>query len=1023
MIALAGSLCVLLAWSPNSLALDPTLDINQYAHKAWRVRDGFFKSQICCMAQTPDGYLWLGTESGLLRFDGIRTVPFESPPNQPLPSNDIWSLLTTRDGTLWIGTAKGLASWKGVKLQSYKELAGQYVYRLLEDREGSVWVGALGDGKLCVIKGETVQCYGEDGMFGRGVYGLYEDSKSNIWVSVSNGLWRWKPGPPKLYPMPGEVDGIQAFEEDGDGTLLLATNRGLQRFVDGENEVYSLAGLSQRFTARRLLRDHDGGLWIGTSNSGLVHVHQDRTDTFSVVDGLSGSNVGSLFEDREGNVWIITASGLDRFHDLAVSTISSKQGLSSVASVLASRDGSIWAGTTNGLTRWDKGQVTAYRRLSAPSQVRQDANVQPREVTDQGLLDNSVQSIFEDSVARVWVATLRGVSYFEKGRFKPVGLVTPGFVSGIVEETPGSIWLSHRNSGLIHLMGGNLVKQIPWEKFGNKDSEARILVPDLVRGGLWLGFLRGGIAYFNNSQIQESYGPGNGLPDSRVNGLQLELDGTLWVATETGLSRIKNKVVSTISSRNGLPCDKVNGSIEDDYHSLWVLTACGLVRIHRQEVDLWIAATERNKITQHKIQITVFDSSDGVLNRDGGYGEHIVKSRDGKLWFSTLDGLSFVDPRRLETNPLPPPVHIEQIFADHEPYDLHSSMVTLRLPPQVRDLQIDYTALSLVEPEKIRFRYKLEGYDDDWQEALDRRQAFYKDLAPRKYRFRVIASNNSGVWNETGASLDFSVDPAYYQTTWFRLAIFGAFLGLLVGIHQLRLRHLTKQYNMRLEERVNERTRIARELHDTLLQSFQGALLKFYAVGHQLPPESEAKQSLDSVIEQVRSAIAEGRDALQGLRTSPLASNDLAETMSALGKAISEQIGQKLPDFQVQMEGTARRLAAPVLDEVYQFANEALRNAFKHANAKRIEMEILFDSRQFRLRIRDDGKGIDEEVLRDGGRAGHYGIIGMHERAKQMGGKVSVWSQIGSGTEVELAIPAKVAYAKSLTRRLWSRPW
>jgi signal transduction histidine kinase len=278
------------------------------------------------------------------------------------------------------------------------------------------------------------------------------------------------------------------------------------------------------------------------------------------------------------------------------------------------------------------------------------------------------------------------------------------------------------------------------------------------------------------------------------------------------------------------------------------------------------------------------------------------------------------------------------------------------------------------------------------------------------------------VWNETGAALDFVVDPAYYQTTWFRLAIVAGFLALLTGLYQLRLRHLARQYNIRLEERVNERTRIARELHDTLLQSFQGALLKFYAVGYQLPEGSEAKESLDAVIEQVRNAIAEGRDALQGLRTSRLSSNDLAETMSALAKAIGEPLGQSVPDFRVQMEGTPQRLTPPVLDEIYQFANEALRNAFKHAQAKRIELEILYDRNQFRLRIRDDGKGIDPAVLREGGRPGHYGLTGMHERAKQVGGKVVVWSEADSGTEVELTIPAKIAYAKSPTRR-WPTPW
>jgi signal transduction histidine kinase/ligand-binding sensor domain-containing protein len=1019
-IAVGSFLCALLAWCPSSLGLDPTLGISQYAHKAWKIRDGFFKSRVCCLAQTPDGYMWVGTESGLLRFDGIKTAPFRPPAGQQLPSNDIWGLLTTSDGTLWIGTAKGLASWKENKLKLYQELTGHYVYKLIESRSGTVWAGGLVPGKLCAFKKETAECYGDDGVLGRGVFGLYEDSKSNIWVGVANGLWRWRPGPPKLYPMPGELDGIQAFAEDTDGALLLGTRNGIQRFTEGRNEVYRVPGLNQNFSTKSVLRDRQGSLWIGTRSSGLVHVHHGTTDTFRSIEGLSGDFVGPFLEDREGNLWIVTTEGIDRFHDFAISTISVKQGLpaTTVASVLAAGDGSVWLVAEDSISRWDKGQVTTYRNRADRSRL--DPNPRAPGVVDAGLPHDTLTSTFEDSDGKIWVSALDGLSYFENGRSNPVASIPAGPIYAMAEEGSGDLWLSQDN-GLIHVRDRQMLEQVPWGNLGHTD-EARAVVPDPVRGGLWLGFSRGGITHVKNGQLQESYGPGNGLPEGRVNGLQLEADGALWVATESGLSRVRNKTVSTLSVRNGLPCDKVNGSIQDDSRSLWVYMACGLVRIRRPEVDTWIAAAEKNKDTQQKIQVTLFDSSDGVLNRDGGYGQRLVKSTDGRLWFATLEGVSFVDPHRIELNTLPPPVQIERILADHEPYDLPAAAGKLHLPPRIRDLQIDYTALSLVEPEKVRFRYMLEGYDRDWQDAGDRRQAFYNDLRPRNYKFRVIATNNSGVWNETGAALDFVVDPAYYQTTWFRLAIVAAFLALLTGLYQLRLRHLARQYNIRLEERVNERTRIARELHDTLLQSFQGALLKFYAVGYQLPEGSEAKESLDAVIEQVRNAIAEGRDALQGLRTSRLSSNDLAETMSALAKAIGEPLGQSVPDFRVQMEGTPQRLTPPVLDEIYQFANEALRNAFKHAQAKRIELEILYDRNQFRLRIRDDGKGIDPAVLREGGRPGHYGLTGMHERAKQVGGKVVVWSEADSGTEVELTIPAKIAYAKSPTRR-WPTPW
>jgi signal transduction histidine kinase len=398
----------------------------------------------------------------------------------------------------------------------------------------------------------------------------------------------------------------------------------------------------------------------------------------------------------------------------------------------------------------------------------------------------------------------------------------------------------------------------------------------------------------------------------------------------------------------------------------------------------------------------------------GGFRPQVAKSPDGKLWFATLEGVSVVDPGHLPINKLPPPVHIEQVTADRKTYD-----GSLPLPPLVRDLVIDYTALSFVAPEKVRFRYKLEGHDRDWQDADNRRQAFYNDLPPRNYRFRVIASNNSGVWNEAGASLDFAIDPAYYQTAWFRLSCVAAILALLGAAYQMRVRYLAQQFNMRLEERVGERTRIARDLHDTLLQSFQGVLLKFHAVTYLIPEHpAEAQKTMETAIEQARQAIAEGRDAVQGLRSSTVVSNDLARAIGTLGEELAgNSTGRKSPEFCVQVEGKPRDLAPLVRDEAYRIAGEALRNAFRHADAMRIEVEIRYDPRQLRLRVRDNGKGMDPEVLDGGGRAGHHGLPGMHERAKLVGGKLAIWSEIDCGTETELTIPASIAYAKPTAAR------
>jgi signal transduction histidine kinase len=479
--------------------------------------------------------------------------------------------------------------------------------------------------------------------------------------------------------------------------------------------------------------------------------------------------------------------------------------------------------------------------------------------------------------------------------------------------------------------------------------------------------------------------------------------GALWVATESGLTRIKDGRITTFASNNGLPCNTVHWSMDDDEHAVWIQTACGLVRIDRSEWDAWIGDPTRS------IKTTVFDVSDGVGSHSYSPEVHgVTKSADGKIWFVAFHVLSVIDPRRLHFNQIKPPVHIEQVIADRKTYEAAHG---LRLPPRVRDLKIDFTALSFVAPERVRFRYKLEGYDQDWQEAGARREAFYTNLPPRNYRFRVVACNNSGVWNEEGALLDFSIDPAYYQTTWFRVLCGVAFLALLWAGYQLRARHLAMQFNRALEARVSERTRIARELHDTLLQSFQGLLLRFHSASKLLPAHpNEAKQRLDRAVAQGAEAITEGRDAVQGLRSSAFETNDLANSITAIAEELTSDtpaIGS--PAIDLEVEGTPRNLNPVVRDEACRIAGEALRNAFRHSQARRISVELRYEKRNFSLRVRDDGKGIAEDTIKQQP-AGRFGLLGMRERAEIASGRLEVWSKLDSGTEVELSVPAAIAY-------------
>jgi signal transduction histidine kinase/ligand-binding sensor domain-containing protein len=993
------------------LALNPALDVGEYAHTAWKVRDGFVKGTIGSIAQTPDGYLWLGTEFGLLRFDGVRAVPWQPPlGQQQLPSNSVFSLLTARDGTLWIGTSQGLASWKDGKLTQYPELAGQWVRApMLEDSEGTIWVGGVGfppPAKLCAIHKGSVHCYGEDGGFVNGIRSVYEDRGRNLWVGVRDGLWRWKPGPPEFYPAPGPGMGIQGLAEADDGALLFGPRTGVRRLVGSKIEAYPLPNSAQHFTVSRLLHDRDGNLWIGTSDAGLAHVHSGRTDVFAQADGLSGDYVSALFEDREGSLWVGTHGGLDRFRELAAPTLSFNQGLSSasVVSVLADRDGSVWLSTRRGLEqRRNNGQTTFFGLLNG----------------------NYAGSLFQDRRGRVWASTLREFGYLQNGRFVAVKNVPGGPVYSVTEDGAGNLWIANKDRGLIQLLNDGRVQMYPWTTLGHNDI-ALALAVDPARHGTWVGFYGGGIVYFADSQVRASYSASDGLGQGRVNDLRSEPDGTLWAATEGGLSRLKNGRFATLSSKNGLPCDSTNWTLEDNDHSFWLYMTCGLVKITRSQLDAWAAAVDKDTDAKPIVQVKSLDTSDGVrtLEDYDFYTPHAAKAADGRLWFLPSDGASVVDPRRLPFNRLVPQVRIEQVIANHKTHDVPSDEKTsLRLPALVRDLQIDYTALSLVAPEKMLFRYRLEGYDREWQDAGNRRQAFYTNLGPKNYRFRVIACNNSGVWNEAGASLDFSVAPTYYQTPWFQVSCAAALLALFWLLYRYRVHQIAREFNARVEGRVDERLRVSRELHDTLLQSFQASLIQMQAA-HDLFSRrpKEAAQNLDDAITMAAGAIAEGRGAIQGLRSQPPVEDDLVKVLTVTGQdlARSQEAKEHPVSFRLEVEGEQQPLEPLLQDEVSRIARELLRNAFRHSQASQIEAEIRYDPHLLRVHVRDDGKGIHPEILKAGGRDGHWGLAGMRERAKQIGARLDFWSEAGAGTEVQLTVAASIAYQ---TNHQESRSW
>jgi signal transduction histidine kinase/ligand-binding sensor domain-containing protein len=1010
-----GVAALLLRSSSTVLGLEPSLLVSQYAHTAWTVRDGAFKDPISAIAQTPDGYLWLGTQFGLLRFDGVRHVLWQPPAGQHLPSINIRSVFAASDGRLWIGTQLGLASWKDGKLTLHSDVTG-HVGSMLEDRSGTVWAGTRypPPGKLCAFRTDGVQCYGEKGEFGARASSVYEDRAGNLWVGSETALWRWKPGPSNRYPLVN-FESSHGIVETDQGALVIAERDKLRQLA-GERLVEYHPWINRLNTQfAHMLRDRDGALWIGTFDRGLIHVHRDRVDLFSRADGLSSNYVRGLLEDREGNIWVATDNGLDRFRHTAVSTISANHGLSEGTpwSVLPASDGSVWVGTVSGLNRLKDGRITLYRRDGRP--LPQDRPGPARRVvTDAGLPHDLIQSLFEDHRQRIWVSTHRGVVVFEDGRFSPIDGLPRG-VQAFAGDDAGNVWVSE-DVTLTHAVGRRVVERIPWQRLGSH-VPAGAMRWDPHGGGLWLGFRDGsGVRYMKDGRIVASYDAANGLGRGIVGGLHLDADGTLWVSTEGGLSRIENGRVHTLTAKDGLPCDPVHWSIEDDDQAFWLYTACGLARVARSDLQAWAADVKKDGAATRQIKVTMLDHSDGVRVHamPGNYAPQVGKSPDGRLWFLPWDGVSVLDPRRLPFNALPPPVHIEQVTADRKVYP------GLRLPAHVRDLSIDFTALSFVAPEKVHFRYILEGQDPEWKEVVNDRRAHYSNLPHGQYRFRVQASNNSGVWNEKGAVLQFAIAPAYYETLWFQAVCAAAIVGLFWTAHRLHVRHVVRQLNLTVEARVDERTSIARELHDTLLQGFQGLLLMFQSALKLLPDRPvEARQRLERALDQATAAATEARHAVQGLRASSVETTDPAVSLWNIVAELTREHEGSAPAIRVTEQGTPRRLKPVVGDEVYRITREALRNALRHAAARHITAEIRYDERRFRVQLRDDGRGFDEQAVRRDPPAGHFGLNGMRERAEKIGGSLDVWSKPGFGTEIVVSIPAAIAYAPSSRR--WVR--
>jgi signal transduction histidine kinase/streptogramin lyase len=809
---------------------------------------------------------------------------------------------------------------------------------------------------------------------------MYEDRRGNLWMGDADRLWKWRPEPSTPIPMPAEA--VQSFAEEPDGTLLLATRKGIRALASGANRVTPISGSAGSLRSRLLLRDRDGALW-SADTEGIVHMHDGRADRYTQLDGLSSDNVLRLFEDRESNVWVATLNGLDRFHDTAVATYTEKEGLPNptVWSITESKDG-VLIGTVDGIVRWVDGTFVADR---LPIRV--------------------LSPVMEDDLGRLWLSGAdRAFGYLEHGRFVAMENLHVRTVRATTQDNQGAVWVADQSEGLVRLSADGEIERIPWERLGHT-AFATALIADPGDGGLWLGFWDGGVAYFKDGTIRKAYQSGRDVAAGRVTSLTLDSEGALWIAAEGGLTRLTHGPAITLSRRQGLPCDTVHSVVDDAAGSLWMYTRCGLVRVARADIDAVAVNPNRS------VASTVFDASDGMrLQSDFPVGSSrmAARSKDGRLWFVVPTGVAMVDPRRLPVNSRPPPVEIEQILADHHQYDLSSRPERrLQLPALIRDLQIDYAALSYVMPEKNRYRYRLEGFDQDWQDAGNRRQAFYTNLPPRSYRFRVIGSNNSGVWNEAGAIVDFVIPPAYYQTTWFFAATAGMVLVLVWTTHRVRLRMVERHQReiSALNERLmkaqeQERIRIAGELHDGVMQQMLAVTMMLGTAKRKIDSHPvDAAASIDKIQQKVIQTGTDIRQLSHGLHPPLLQDGGLPAALRAYCEQFGTTSGTAV---ECTFDEDARELSRGAALALFRIVQEALGNAVKHASAKHIAVRLTRANGAVGLTVSDDGVGFDRSRLAT---SGGLGLVMMRERAGQLNGTFDFDSAPGRGTTIRVVVP------------------
>ncbi|MGA8812742.1 MAG: triple tyrosine motif-containing protein [Candidatus Sulfotelmatobacter sp.] len=699
--------------------------------------------------------------------------------------------------------------------------------------------------------------------------------------------------------------------------------------------------------------------------------------------------------DREGSVWIGDQKGVHRFSYSPLMELALPTNVDAFA-LVPEEGGVVWVSAGN-----RNGSSNLYRVAGGKVELRKS----------QGGVANFAYRAGDKTL---WFGGEGGLWHLVNGTLTRIDLPPalaegPQYLQTIIQDRFGGMWVSFGSRALYRFADDT------WTvNGGHHDLPTLVVISEFTDnlGRVWFGGLKNQLAVLDGDRVQ-TFGPNEGIRVGAITAIHGRGSG-IWIGGEFGLQQFDRGRFHNIEAVDKEWLRGISGIVETTNGDLWLNGLRGVVHVRQSEI------LEALKNPAHQVSGERFGRREGLPGLPPQLRPipTAIEGTDGRLWFTGSDGVVWLDPARASNRTPPPPVTIESVSADDQGYRVD---LPIRFPAHTSSVQITYAAVSLADPEAIRFRYKVREIDRDWHEAETSTSVSYRNLPPGSYHFFVNTSDTNGLWSDNTATAEFTVLPAFYQTNWFRSLCATVFLALLWAAYQLRVRQLHKQFAMTLEARVGERTRIARDLHDTLLQSFHGLLLRFQTVSQLLPERSEAKEKLDSAIEQAAEAITEGRDAVQGLRDSTVQGNDLALAISTLGEELAADSTNHRPAFRVAVEGESRNLHPILRDETYKIAAEALRNAFRHSRARQIEAEIRYDTEQFRLRVRDDGKGVDPAILSSQGSEGHFGLPGMRERATLIGGKLVVWSEVDAGTEVELRVPASTAYATAQRHSWFSR--